>query len=446
MNTQSQYQTGENRKALHQYSDPLVLNFKVMIEYDGMSGLFGDEIYPNTALAYLKRIGEDERYELLKHLKLLYKNFTKNMDFLVKTVEGLERISNFPPAQMFGYEEDKITIHTDETVDMYVQSMVYLYREICYDMTSRKVRVLPSNLCFFNCNILLFASGYYSDGYDKAEPVDGVEDSDINKLVLPTKKKLYYGESNEFTSKIHETYNHTIFKIEDCQFLVDECGKSFVQEISNEMSDTMVKNNLTFSFQSAHYSGRFNNLVGDRDVTKLLFESALANKQANIEQENKLTVKAIKGDLMKAGKTVAKQSGEKLRATGVTKVNNLFGTNMLFPPTQEFTFERAFQNAGNKLFDKGLQRANSELAVEESRARRMLFNNFSNQLLNGFIVPVATSPTLFPNSPLPQSEPLNPIGLITNLNPVIDNSGTAKLLPNVRKPEVVSANNAKLFF
>jgi hypothetical protein len=448
MNLKTEFPTGENRKSLYQYSDPLVLNFKLLIEFDGKNGLFGDEKYPNTALAYLKRVGEDERFELLKHLILLYKNFTKNLDFLMKTVEGLDRIVNLPPSHMFGYDEDKITINIDETTDMYVQSMIYLYREICYDAI-RKVVVLPSNLQSFNCNVLLFASGYYSTDYDKVESADGVNDEDINHAVLPTKKKLFYDKTNEFTSKLHESYNHTIFRIEGCKFLVDECGKSFVSEISNEMSDNVTKNNLTFKFNSAQYNGRFNNLVGDKDITRLLFESALSNKQPNVE-ENKFTVKAMKDELKKAGKsagkTLLKNSTQTLKEVGITKLNNVFGMDMMFPPVQSFSFENTFLRAGTKLFDMALQKTESITEDLENKAKSMLLNNFSNRLLNGFIIPSPTATKKFPNTPLAEPEITNQVTMLEVTPPPSAITGNAKLASTERFAVEVSVNKTKLFF
>lgn len=279
--SQEVFITPEVRAQQAKYADPLILNFKLMIDYDKDYGLFADESKIDSALAYLKRIGDTTRYELLKIWIERFKSFIKNYDFLILNVDGIDSIVNAKPHEAFK-EDDKLSFTIRETSDMFFQSLLTAYRNIWYD-NNRGVEVLPANLRRFDCNILVYSAGYYNMVlYDNL--YSDVNDTQLNKverMIYPTIKKLsqdYFVENSTYE------FNHHLIVIGDAQINNDDSGKSFFGTISNEMSGDNVKNNLTLNFRFAEYTGTFNNVFGNFDFVKLLAMSAATDRFSNLQQ------------------------------------------------------------------------------------------------------------------------------------------------------------------
>jgi hypothetical protein len=66
---------GEAYAHLSDLNDPLYLDFMVIPHFSAKSGLLADESNINSALRYLRDVGETDRYnELKKFIELLLKN------------------------------------------------------------------------------------------------------------------------------------------------------------------------------------------------------------------------------------------------------------------------------------------------------------------------------------------------------------------------------------
>lgn len=261
------YITGEVKALTDPMHDPVILNFKFFINFEKNEGLFADEKHVNSALAYLKRIGETARYNLLKKFINNFRNVINDYEHLFLGIDGLDLIQNAPPYQLFGSDEDKINLKIYEPIDFKIQSLVTAYRKILYDDT-RGVEVLPINMQRFDCHVFVFNHGYYN------ELLYGTDDADkhIERRLFPTKDKII---NNKF-AEMH----HQIFTMEQCTFDVTESGKDFITNVSNEMRSDFVVNNLTFKFKFAQYSARFAGVFGDFDFDSLL---ALDSLQKNYE-------------------------------------------------------------------------------------------------------------------------------------------------------------------
>ena len=274
LNNYSQtYTTGEDKVHFYKFADPLTLNFKVIIDYDKKSGLFADESTgKDSALAYLKRIGEYQRYDMLKHWIQVFKSLVKDFDFLFLDIDGLDVVQNKPNHEFF-LDKEKIKITFRETTDMLIQSLLTTYNHIVYDKI-RKVSVLPSNLRKFDCYVVVFSAGYYNILFHDTNN----NTSNLDDKVLPTKRKL----SDEiFNINTINNFNHTLYEFVSCSIDPDS-GSMYTDNISNEMSSDYVKNNLTFTYKFATFSGTYNNIMGDENWYSILAQASAENKLQNL--------------------------------------------------------------------------------------------------------------------------------------------------------------------
>lgn len=399
------YSTGEQRAFFSKYTDPLTLNFKLLIDFDATTGLFAAEENVNSALAYLKRIGpqENERYEMLKHWIDVFKIFIQDYDFLILEIIGLEIIQNAKAFEQFIENEDSIEIKIRETSDMLIQGLISTYRHIWFD-NRRGVEVLPINLRRFDINILVFSSGYFNMLFydDSPEFKNEVKNDSINeRLIFPTIKKL---NDRTFKNVSSEKYNHILFSIQGCSINNEESGKSFIETLSNEMSSDYVKNTLVFNFKFAEYSGRFNNIMGDMDFLKLLTLMSAQNKVINTEKSTnnggvltrgkdgkmyrvkteggihmsdiknslKNSVTDLKSSLLKTVKTKANNQLNK-----ITSKNSVIGDIL-----SKMTPQYATQMIKNTI-DVGINKIETKYIDNPlARINNMLFQNFSNNLID----------------------------------------------------------------
>lgn len=274
LNNYSQtYTTGEDKVRLYKYADPLTLNFKVIIDYDRKSGLFADKENHDSALAFLERIGETKRYDMLSHWIKVFKSLVKDFDFLFLDIDGLEVVQTKPNHEFF-LDKEKVKITFRETTDMLIQSLISTYNHIVYDKV-RKVSVLPSNLRKFDCYVVVFSAGYYNMLFHDSTDIDSEY---IDNKVLPTKRKL----SDEiFDKNTVNNFNHTLYEFVSCA-IDPESGSMFTENISNEMSSDYVKNNITFTYKFATASGTFNNIMGDENWYSILAQASAENKMNNL--------------------------------------------------------------------------------------------------------------------------------------------------------------------
>lgn len=274
LNNYSQtYTTGEDKVHLYKFGDPLTLNFKVIIDYNKKTGLFADESFDDSALTFLKRIGETHRYEMLKHWIKVFQSLVKDFDYLFLDIDGLEVVQTKPNHEFF-FDSDKIKLTFRETTDMLIQSLITTYKNIVYD-SIRKVTVLPSNLRKFDCYVVVFSAGYYNILF---HDFNETNKNDMDARVLPTKKKL--ADEILDLSTVND-FNHTLYEFVSCS-IDNESGSMYLDNISNEMTGEYVKNNISFTYKFASVSGTYNNIMGDENWFSILAQAAAENKLNNV--------------------------------------------------------------------------------------------------------------------------------------------------------------------
>lgn len=418
--------TSEIRFNKAKYVDPLTLCFKLMVDFTKPYGLLADKKNINSALAYLERIGEKDRYELLVKWIEIFKILIKDYDFLILDVEGIDEIVNKKAGDMFT-GEDKITISIRETSDMLVQSLITMYKHIWYDEV-RQVEVLPANLRRFDISILVYSAGYYNMMlYDTLGTMglmsgDDKSETGYETKIYPTIKKLSDGFFLDFAPKYE--FNHHLINLGDAQINNEESGKSFFENISNIASDDFIKNTLTLNYRFANYRGTFNNIFGEVDFVKVLAISAAQDSVSNrfsnsgnvytsnqtqpyLETLNKIksNLKNYFADTKKNLAIIGKETITKLKDTpntflnGVLSKNAILG-NALLELTDPKTVSRMIENKINNSIDQFTFGA-------VSKVTNLILGSFSNRFLNVYGNHIGT--------PLKQDQRPNNISLDVSL-------------------------------
>jgi len=266
--------TPEQKMAMDPFLGGVKLNFKLFFDFNSKKGLLADKSNTNSALAYLKRIGEDVRFQLLEEFIESLKKLQNEYEYLFQSVEGLQEIFNAKLYENFGTQDDKIFIKIQESLDFKIQALNILYKNIIYDGL-RGVQVIPKNLLYFNMRIFVFNYGYYNSLlYDAAE---NNSEKKIIEQIFPTKKKLVHNNFKEM--------NHIFFNLVKCKFVDYELGKDFFSDVSNTFEgDNFVNQGLSILYNYASYNGRFNNIYGEVDLGALLaIDTMHKNDEENIK-------------------------------------------------------------------------------------------------------------------------------------------------------------------
>lgn len=382
--TYENFITPELRGYFAPNTDPLFLCFKLMVDYNKPYGLLAPESVTDSALAYLKRIGETERYEILKVWINTLAGFIKNYDFLIQGVEGIDTIVNAKPHEVFK-EDDKITFMIRETHDFMLQSLLTQYRHIWFDDV-RGVEVLPANLRRFDINILIYNSGYYNMAlYDVMENNGLTKENNPETQMFPTLKKL----SDKFFVPNAQSYgfNHHLIYVKDAQINNEESGKSFFTSVTNDGPGDMVKNTLSLNFRFAGYSGTFNNIFGNFDIVKLLAVSAAQDRVSNEADFNVLS--KLKSDMQTALKNTKEvfESNVKDASNSLKNKPNKYLKKLVGPNT---IIGNAYDRlvSGNLVSDV-IERMNvgsiDDLVYSKiGKINNLILNNFSNSFLDTY--------------------------------------------------------------
>ena len=370
------YITGELRAYNAPYVDPLVTNFKLLFNFDSKHGLLANEKYINSALNYLKRIGEEERYNLLKRFLELLKDFNKNYDFLILNVEGIDTIINAKPHEAYK-EDDKIVINMRETIDMRIQTILTLYRRIWYD-NERSVEVLPINLRQFDLSILIYAAGYYNmmlyDKFNYEGNIIESSESDIDRNIFPTLRKL--SDNFFYENSTTPGFNHIIVNISMASINNEDSGKPFFSQVSNEPGGEIIKNLISLNFRYADYDGSFNNLVGEFQIGHLL---ALAAAQDLIAK--KIINEGIVED-EEVERTKIQQLMDKTKTKGIDYFNN--GKKLSSKYINKHIYAATPIGNAFALISGTIKDPKDTLTKQYTKYKNLVVQNFSDKFIDAY--------------------------------------------------------------
>lgn len=386
------YSLPETRINIAKFGDPFAPCFKWFVDFSKPYGLFADEKYTDSALAYLKRIGngeQDIRYNLLKNFIENFKNTLKYFDFLFLEVEGLDAIVNCPMEQTWIEKESKIIFKMRETVDMRFATLISMYRKIAYD-GERMVEVLPANLRRFDCFVAVYPMGYWQTAlYGMMMENQGTEEQqnyqpltlkqaidrsnngdavDFSRYVLPSMDKLHddilHDDNGIFNKDAFSNFNNMMFEFGDCTLSIEESGKDWVGGVSNEMNGDVTKTSMGFNFRFADYSVTSNNITGGNDGILML--AAAQNRAASTTQmlasNNKTATgkgagwKALGEDLkqgFKDGWESVKAAGKSVIEQQVTPIGNVYSrlNGEFIKNTMKQTAEMGLSKVEDRLYN-----------------------------------------------------------------------------------------------
>lgn len=228
------------------FVDPLVVGFKIFWHFDAKSGLLADEMYQNSAIAYLKRIGQHKRADLLKRFINVLSKVSTYSPWMFQSIDGVADLYNTEFSSY--YNKHTITINCLETIDWRISSLASMYRQIVFDY-ERMVEVLPVNLRRFSMSIYVYDFRMFSDMQtNNIELLQTIQNQDVRQL------------------------NHNMFDLGYCQFDISS-GSNMFDNVSN-INHEPVSNNLVITTEKYAYSSLFRSITGDSSINHKSVEIA----------------------------------------------------------------------------------------------------------------------------------------------------------------------------
>lgn len=206
--------------------DPTITGFKIYWHFDSPTGLLADESHVNSALAYLKRIGDSMRYRMLSRFIALLSELSVESSWVFNNITGLDEIfkENFHNV----IRKHDINIETYETIDQRVMSLMHLYRNVVYDF-ERGCYVLPINLRRFSMSIFVYDTrAFHNVKSNKLFP--------LRQFNMHDPRKMF----------------HNLFDLGHCTFM-NESGAEFFGNVSNTDNE-YAKNKLFIHVEKAAMS------------------------------------------------------------------------------------------------------------------------------------------------------------------------------------------------
>jgi hypothetical protein len=134
------------QNAVDNLEDPAFDSFEFMIDFADNAGLFADESYVNSALAYLKRTKETVRYELLTKVRSMLMNMLEKRPYLFQSIDGLSSLNE--TYSKVG-QVASMNLQVLDNVRWEMRFITTSLNEIFYDK-QRQIEVLPINLRRFS--------------------------------------------------------------------------------------------------------------------------------------------------------------------------------------------------------------------------------------------------------------------------------------------------------
>lgn len=135
--------------------DPTVLGFQLKFsEQDPLFYLRNqkEEDGIPSAAEYLLRLGQEDRYNLLRRFQKKIKYLFQTRDYYMQRLSGLGNI--YEHREGVSYIEREIKIDTLESIDLFISSIADDYNKATYDYDNMK-SVIPINLLYFDLVIVV---------------------------------------------------------------------------------------------------------------------------------------------------------------------------------------------------------------------------------------------------------------------------------------------------
>ena len=258
--------TRNGQDVLQLYQDPTHLCFKLLfINSDiegaaGTIGLLGGPDNTNSALYYLKKMGDMARFNMLVDFKTLLFKLNSEYPWYFQSIEGLGDAWKRDLSKPKFTKE--LTINCLESIDLRITGLMDLYRKITIDYNNRRY-ILPENLRKFEMTVKLY------DFRDFSLTTTGLE-----RLGVLTKESAQTAVAkqaalNDSVLGKEDMIDRTqlAFDLTHCEFDPDVTGDAF-GTISNA-EPTLVEQKIKIKYQN----------IEENNIYRLL--SALGRKSEN---------------------------------------------------------------------------------------------------------------------------------------------------------------------
>ncbi len=227
---------------LHTYNDPVFFEFHPIFHFSAKSGLLASEDNVNSALAHLKRIGEDARYALLKNFISMLSRICDEAPWMFRSVLGLDEINMVVSEPRF--VEKKLVFEMFESVDFRTNALIDSLRStvFSYDYFTD---VLPRNLQHFSMSVAV----------TDARVLQGD--------LLGNNFRLFGRDENNMGVGI-DKLAHKMFHFGKCRFS-ETMGQSKFSDIRNDEYQGR-DSELVVEYKVHAYSSRFMAITGDVDI------------------------------------------------------------------------------------------------------------------------------------------------------------------------------------
>lgn len=258
---------------VNELNDPTYLEFIVIPHFNVHHGLFADEKYVNSALAYLKRVGELDRYEMLKTFIDEFQTIMNESMWMFKSISGLDAAMNRKMSEPL-LVDSKLSFTAYETVDWRMQALLQLWKSICYDTNDRFVEILPENLRTFYMSI------YLRDIRVLANDSNGKNARDFGRTIDHLDIEL-------------TACNHRMLHFGHCELAISNASSSHLSELStSEYSPAEIT--FDIEYRTFNESSKFRTVLGDVEISSSIknVETSEAAKESRAKQfKNKISAR-----------------------------------------------------------------------------------------------------------------------------------------------------------
>jgi len=228
-------------------SDPTMLGFSVFFYFDSPdSPLFYEGTDGDSAINYLRNIGEERRANHLKKFKTDFQNMMKTAPEFLQTVSGLGGIHDVPEGTTYWMNEREITFTTLESLGMRVASIFQSYINAMWN--ERVMVMIPDNLREFSMDIYVH---------------------EIRKF--KTYLRSIEGDGGFSIKYLDDVMSMFVFKFKNCSFDISQTNP-FLELVDNNSAEP-VSNQFTITPETLHeahnlnFSELFQNLNTDTSIS-----------------------------------------------------------------------------------------------------------------------------------------------------------------------------------
>ncbi len=251
--------------------DPTYLGFTLV--FDITSPLFngatrdtsavaagGDSVEQQSAIGYLKKVGEDARAGYLRAFIQGIQEINTSRPYYWQTVAGIDEawksLTSMGPDPYVGSKEGEgITIACLEAIDLKLTALFTLYKMAVYDSAYKRF-VVPQNLRYFDVDVKVGEIRQFK--------------KTINYLGLIDRGNRLQNSNNVPAAVVvGDNASFVTFRFTDCLWVPEECGKVFdsVSNVGGEVVSTSVKWTYSNIIIDAQFAGYDQSLLDSRQQT-----------------------------------------------------------------------------------------------------------------------------------------------------------------------------------